>query len=356
MALLDFLKKHDRVATLLPSNKSLPVPAGEKLLNAALDAGLDWPHDCRVGSCGKCRCILKDGKIKALADFSYTLNHEEIQSGMILACQSQLKTDVSVEIALGRNATAIESVAGKISVVHELTHDILELTIQPETKLFKNAKAGQYLEISNGAIDSPRSYSLARRPSPDGIETVTFAIRHVPGGEFTDWLFESNRTGSDVTLKGPFGDFYLRESQQGRMVCIAGGSGLAPIIALLEQGIVDKRTDNCTVLFGARTEADLYYLDTLATLGEQWHGEFQLLPILSDEPQSDSWQGARGLVTDAIPEIASDSFSTNDQAYMCGPPAMIDAAILALEKLGMPSESIYFDKFLDASSMPAGRP
>ena len=356
MALFDFLKKHDRVATLLPANQSLTVPAGEKLLNAALDAGLDWPHDCRVGSCGKCRCTLKEGNIKPLADFSYTLNQAELQAGMILACQSQLKTDVCVEITLGGNATAVDNVTGTIAAIRELTHDIREVEIRLATKGFEHAKAGQYLEISHEATSNPRSYSLARKPSTEGMEVVTFAIRHVPGGEFTDWLFDSDRTGNEVSLKGPFGDFYLRDSQQARLLCIAGGSGLAPIIALLEQGISDGRNDNCIVLFGARTQADLYYLDRLNALGSQWHGEFQLLPILSDAAEDLGWHGARGLVTEAIPEIAGGSRFTNDQAYLCGPPGMIDAAILELEKLGMPKDSIYFDKFLDASSMPAGRP
>ncbi|MGR8948559.1 MAG: 2Fe-2S iron-sulfur cluster-binding protein, partial [Gammaproteobacteria bacterium] len=83
--LLDFFKKHDRAAAIQPSGEKLVVPAGQKLLNAALDAGLAWPHDCRVGSCGKCRCVLKEGKIKPLADFSYTLEHDDISAGAILA-------------------------------------------------------------------------------------------------------------------------------------------------------------------------------------------------------------------------------------------------------------------------------
>lgn len=355
MALLDFLKKHDRNATLQPNGKVLKVPAGEKLLNAALEAGIDWPHDCRVGSCGKCRCILKEGKIKPLADFSYTLNSEEIQSGTILACQSQLKTDVVVEVAVGEGITNVETAVGRISNCRTLTHDIIEVEIELENIAFKGVKAGQYFELAHEIISKPRSYSLARKPNLEGNQKLVFAIRHVPGGEFTDWLFESDRTDSKVSLQGPFGDFYLRESSPSRMFCIAGGSGLAPIIALVEQGIADNRKDECIVLFGARTQSDLYYLDMLATLGTQWHGEFQVIPVLSEEAADSNWQGARGFVTTIISDLAEETKLANDQAYMCGPPQMIDAAILELENFGMPSTAIHFDKFLDASSMPAGR-
>ena len=352
--LLDFFKKHDRSAQVTPSNERFVVPAGEKLLTAALEAGLAWPHDCRVGSCGKCRCILKDGKIKPLADFAYTLEHDDIAAGAILACQSQLKSDVVVEVALDDQANEIANAMGTISQLDQLTHDIISIEIELDQPSFSSTRAGQYFEVSTHDIALPRSYSLARRPDPKGVARLNFVIRHVPGGEFTDWLFNEQRTGEQLSLRGPFGDFYLREARE-RMFCVAGGSGLAPIIAIIEEGLAQKRTEDCIVLFGARTQADLYYTDVLNQLGEQWLGKFQLHPILSNENDSSDWSGKRGLVTSAIPSFANDARFDNDQAYLCGPPAMIDAAIVEFERFGMPNSNIYFDKFLDASSMPSGR-
>ena len=352
--LLDFFKKHDRSAQVAPSNERFVVPAGEKLLTAALDAGLAWPHDCRVGSCGKCRCILKDGKIKPLADFAYTLDHEDIAAGAILACQSQLKSDVVVEVSLEEQTSEISHAMGTISEIDELTHDIVSVKIELDQPRFHGVRAGQYFEVATHDISLPRSYSLARRPDPDGVAELNFVIRHVPGGEFTEWLFKESQTGQQLSLSGPFGDFYLREARE-RMFCVAGGSGLAPIIAIIEEGLAQKRTDDCIVLFGARTQADLYYTELLNKLGEQWLGKFQLRPILSHENESSDWPGERGLVTSVIPSFASGADFGNDQAYLCGPPAMIDAAIAEFERLGMPNSNIHFDKFLDASSMPAGR-
>ena len=354
--LFDLFKKHDRYANLEPGGQKLLVPAGEKLLNAALDAGIAWPHDCRVGSCGKCRCVLKQGKIKPLADFSYTLDGNEITQGTILACQSQLKTDIVVELNVDHTTASApaEKICGVIKRSEQLTHDIVEIEIELEENAFAGTLAGQYFEVSNDEIPVPRSYSLARRPLPDGMSSVVFTIRHVPGGEFTGWLFSKNRVGDPVTLRGPYGDFCLRPPRD-RLLCIAGGSGLAPIIALIEQGINDKRTDPCVVLFGAKTQNDLYYIERLDELANQWLGEFQLIPILSEEPSESNWQGARGLVTEQLKSVTGRHGFVSDQAYLCGPPAMIDAAIAQLVHLNMPQENIYFDKFLDASSMPAGR-
>lgn len=273
---------------------------------------------------------------------------------MILACQSQLRSDIAIEVQTGSKATKTESVSGHISKVTTLTHDILEVTVELKSRAFASARAGQYLEILNDKLRLPRSYSLAKRPAEGGSTSVSFVIRHVPGGEFTDWLFGENRCTSTLSLTGPFGDFYLRAPKQ-RMICIAGGSGLAPIVALIEQGVAEARAENCTVLFGARTQADLYYLDLIRDLGERWHGDFVLTPILSNEPANSDWSGQRGLVTTAIANLAKQSDFANDQAYLCGPPAMIDAAIDELARYNMKEEAIYFDKFLDASDMPSGR-
>ena len=352
--ILNFFKKRDRSAKLNLSDQSFIVPAGEKLLNAALDAGLGWPHDCRVGSCGKCRCVLIDGKIKPLADFSYTLEPDDIAAGAILACQSQLKSDVVIEVALDGQTGDISNTNGTISRVDKLTHDIISIDIDLDSPSFSDTRAGQYFEVSTETVALPRSYSLARRPDPNGITQLNFVIRHVPGGEFTDWLFKESILGAQLSIRGPFGDFFLREACQ-RMICVAGGSGLAPIVAIIEEGIEQQRTDNCLVLFGARTQADLYHLELLTALGKQWQGEFQLLPVLSDENADSDWSGSRGLVTSLIPSFAHDTDFSHDRAYLCGPPAMIDAAVAEFERYGMPKENIFFDRFLDASSMPSGR-
>jgi p-cymene monooxygenase electron transfer component len=139
------------------------------------------------------------------------------------------------------------------------------------------------------------------------------------------------------------------------MICVAGGSGLAPLHAILLEANAADVTRDCTVLFGARTAADLYYLDELAALGARWRGRFSVLPVLSMEPPTSDWQGLRGLVTEALAPLAGNGFHADDQGYLCGPPAMVDAGVAELRRLGMRTDAVFCDRFLDASTQPGGR-
>jgi len=346
--------KSEYAATVTPTNQGFTVKRGGKLLDAALAAGLAWPHDCRVGSCGTCRCVLTRGKIKALTDFSYTLAPAEIRAGVILACQVHLRSDVTVEVALGAPAGRTETVHGIIETLRALTPDILEVTVELAQPAFAAAVAGQYVELHTDGLDAPRSYSFLRAPRMETGTRVTFCIRHVLGGAFTDWLFAPDRQGSRLTLTGPFGAFRY-QAAAGRMICVAGGSGLAPLHAILLEASAAEVARDCTVLFGARTAADLYYLDELAALGARWRGRFSLLPVLSMEPPASAWQGLRGLVTEALVPLAGKGFCADDQGYLCGPPGMVDAGVAELHCLGMRAEAIFCDRFLDASTQPGGR-
>jgi CDP-4-dehydro-6-deoxyglucose reductase len=344
----EILQRRARVAAIQPSGRTVTVKHGEKLLTAALAAGLDWPHDCRVGSCGTCRCRLLQGKIKRLTDFSYTLDQAALGAGYILACQTRLASDIEVEVALGSSA---ETHAGYIATLRALTPDIVELEVLVPRGAFATARAGQYLQVSAPGMAEPRSYSLARAPHATG-DRLRFLIRHVPGGAFTDWLFAAPRVGSELTLRGPFGSFGYHDGA-GPMLLVAGGSGLAPIYAVLEQAASAGVMRACTLFFGARTQADLYYLDEIAALHARWRGSFELVTVLSAAADDSAWTGPRGFVTDAIP--AALVREPGAQAYLCGPPAMVDAGIARLSALGLAPDAVYCDRFLDASTQPGGR-
>lgn len=362
-----FLKKKDFSADVQPAGDTLHIKAGDNLLKAALAAGLDWPHDCRVGSCGTCKCHLKSGKIKELADFSYVLDGDELDQGMILACQTRLMSDIVVEVELGEGgdqSVGISTIDGEVARTRQLTHDILEVTVrldkpfphaaEPEIKQHPY-RAGQYADISFPGIENPRSYSFARAPENEQDKELTFFVRKVPDGELTTWLFAEDRVGSRVTVTGPFGSFWLRDGE-GPIVCVAGGSGMSSIMALLEHAANNGCPRDAVYLFGARTQKDLYCLDELKALETAWAasgGKLQFLPVLSEEPQDSDWRGLRGMVTE---QVAAQSLDWGKaQGYLCGPPPMIDAAIEVLKQQGVGKDDIHFDKFLDASSMPGGR-
>ncbi len=353
-------RKQDWSAEIEPSGKLVKVKAGENLLSSALEAGLRWPHDCRVGSCGTCRCTLKQGQVKELSDFAYVLTQEELQSGMILACQSALRNDIVVEVDLLEDTEQTVNVTSHEGVIHKinpLTHDIVELVIKTADIFPRTARAGQYAEVSTGHIDAPRSYSFARAPENEADQEITFFVRRVPGGKFTEWLFAEDRAGEPVVVTGPYGSFWLRPGEC-PIVCVAGGSGLAPIKALLESALNDGAEREVLFLFGARTQRDLYCLDVMEQLQRDWKGKFEFVPVLSEEPDGSGWEGARGFVTDYLQRAYVDTGKVDlseSQGYLCGPPPMVDAATALMDAAGMAKEDIHFDKFLDASSMPGGR-
>jgi len=328
----------------------------DNLLNAALEAGIQWPHSCRVGSCTTCRCILVSGKIKELNDFSYVLDKEQLDKGMILACQTQLRSDIVVDVELDSSVVSLacpDSSHGVINGYKQLTHDILEICVELEQCL-PAYLAGQYAEVSVPGIEKPRNYSFAKALELEEPNHVTFHIRHVPGGEMTGWFHDASRIGERIQISGPFGQFYLRESNSA-ILCIAGGSGMAPIKALLE-GYAESSDDlgrEIYYLFGARTQEDLYCLDDMDLIKQKLDNNFTFIPVLSNEPEDSSWTGRRGFVTDHLTTLDVDLSSV--EAYLCGPPPMIDAAIDVLTKNGVSSNSIHFDKFLDASHLPGGK-
>jgi xylene monooxygenase electron transfer component len=341
-------------ALIESSGKSFQVEEKDNLLKAALGAGLRWPHNCRVGSCGTCRARLVHGKIKPLQDFSYVLSAEELDQGYILACQSRLRSDVVVEVDLqvGEAAGAVvKSASGVIESCTRLTHDILEVRIRL-TEPMPAYVAGQYADVLVSGMSAARSYSFARAPSEGEADEAAFFVRHVPGGQFTDWLHAGDRSGERVTLSGPYGQFWLRESDR-PVLLIAGGSGLAPIRAILKEACKRNCQRQIIFLFGARTQRDLYCIEDIEEIRSQLNGRFHFVPVLSHEPGESDWRGARGMVTEFVHKQGLDLAAC--EVYLCGPPPMIDAAIDVLKNSGVADEQIFFDKFLDASHIPGGR-
>ena len=325
-----------------------------------LEAGVSWPHDCRQGNCSTCRCRLTSGKIKRRTDFSTVLTPDQIKDGWVLACQSELRSNIEVEVELSDEIQAsVTHYDASITAVTSLTHDIVALTVHAEG-LVHTGRAGQYAEISYPGLSVPRSYSFAKAPTNEAVGELSFYIRKVPGGEFTEWLFGEDRSGITIRISLPYGSFRYHDSEA-PMICIAGGSGMSAIKAILEQAVIDQVPRDALFLFGARTQQDLYGQEAMDQIRAGWNPNyrFEYVSVLNMEPEGSDWGGARGMVTDHL-KAAYIEPSVYDiakcQGYLCGPPPMIDAAVAMLSTEGMSDESIYFDKFLDASSMPDGRP
>jgi NAD(P)H-flavin reductase/ferredoxin len=345
-------------ARILPANVELRVGARETLLQAALSQGIPFPHDCRAGGCGTCKCRLVKGKVKELTDKSYILSAEELRENYVLACQSIPQGDIEVDVQL-RDAGTLADVRqspARIACLEPLTHDILHATLDLEHALA--FRPGQYCELTprdGSAAGVKRSYSFANVPGASGTSrSAEFFIRKVPGGRFTEWLFDEAKTGDSLEVNAPFGDFVLRESSA-PMLCIAGGSGLAPVLSLLEGALQSlKRPREVTLVFGARSQADLYRLDEIEALRREWPVAFDFVPILASEPADSAWRGRRGLIVDHLAEILGNLLAVQ-QAYLCGPPGMIDSCVGGLKAGGVADTEIFFDKFLDQSHLAQAR-
>ncbi len=329
-----------------PQGVDVVVDPGQTLLEAALGQGVPYPHDCTVGTCGSCKTRLLQGKVKAVSDFGYALSRQELDAGYILACQA-LPRDAQLVVEIpsrGEDAPAPESFEGCITGNEPLTHDIRKVTVVLNRPL--RYVAGQYANLRAPGLARARHYSFVDAPQRSGRDNVSFFIRRVPGGKFTEALFSGELDGQPIALEAPHGHFYLRGGNS-PMLCIVGGSGLAPLLSLLEDARKNRIRRACTVLFGARTQADLYMVETLKALANSWPEPFQFLPVLSHEQPDSGWTGARGLVTDFIAPVDPVVPWHQTESYMCGPPPMINAASAQLIALGMPLKSIFYDKFTD---------
>jgi len=330
-----FFKKSHKTAALI-NGMEVVVEPKQTLLQAALRQGIDFPHGCRIGGCASCKCKLVSGKVRELTEFSYVLSDEEMDLGYILACQSVPLSDIHVEVDMSRQQYR-QRVVGKVVAQERLTHDITRLVIQLEESLAY--RPGQYARLSLESLpERERSFSFASAMQVD--DKVSFIIRKVPGGQLTSLINDEILKGQQVTVEGPYGEFYLHPADN-PLLLIAGGSGLSPILAILQDALSDKLARPTTLVFGARSQRDLYALDEIREISARWVAPFQFVPVLSEADSDTSWGGARGFVTSVLPSLITPKM----HSYLCGPPAMIDNATDLLCDHGVPEEQIFLDRF-----------
>ncbi len=189
---------------------------------------------------------------------------------------------------------------------------------------------------------------MANAPGePDRLE---FMIKLYEGGRFSGLLDNGDgiSVGDELTCKGPFGMFTLRDSSPRRLVFIAGGAGMAPVLSLL-RSMAEKGTERgATFYYGARTQDDLFALEEMERF-ESELPDFTFVPALSEDEEGGDWEGEAGLITDVVDRLEGDDLADVD-AYLCGPPPMVDAAIELLERRGVPESHIYFDRFTTSAA------
>jgi len=334
------------IARFEPVGIEMEVDEDETILDAAFRQGIMLMHGCKEGQCSSCKSFLLDGEVDLDRYSTFALPDFEEAEGYTLLCRAHALSDVEIELlhydedAL-RSGVPIVTATTEVEAVDELTHDIRRLVVKVSEPL--QFKAGQYVDIGAPGMDGEhRSFSMANSPAEPG--RLEFMIKLYEGGKFSGLLANGNgiKVGDELTCRGPFGMFTLRDSSPRRLVFIAGGAGMAPVLSLL-RSMAEKGTERpATFYYGARTADDLFALEEIERLGDELP-DFTFVPALSEAGEDGDWDGESGLITDVVDRLEEDLEEVD--AYLCGPPPMVDAAIALLERRGVPESHIYFDRF-----------
>jgi len=331
---------------LAPSGTEIQVEPDESILDAALRQGVMLPYSCRGGSCGACEAQVLCGSVDYPLGEPNALNPDQRAAGRALLCQAHARIDLTVKVREfgGEDAVPPRVLPARLMQKTRLAHDVmqLDLMLPPNQRLAFRAR--QYIDLLLPG-GKRRSFSLANPPEDDAL--LSLHIREVPEGYFCGQL-ESLREKSVMRIEGPHGQFWLRSEHQRPVIMVAGGTGFAPLRAMLLQLMDAGFTQPVHLFWGARAEADLYSQEPLAWADE--HDALRYTPVLSEPDER--WSGERGWVHQAV--LAHYPALSEFDVYMAGPPPMIDAAKAEFAAAGLPMDQLFFDSFEYAAAGVTG--
>jgi propane monooxygenase reductase subunit len=326
---------------LEPVGIEFEVDEDETVLRGAFRQGLMLMHGCKEGQCAACKSFLLDGEVDLEKYSTFALNDFEKEEGWTLLCRAHAESDLVVELInydeeVLRDGIALQTKPMRVETLQALTHDIQRLVLSGGKLEYK---PGQYVDIKIPDTDEVRSFSMANLPG-DQLELM---IKVYPDGKFSSLLQDGKiKEGQELEVTGPYGVFTLRKNSDRPLLFIGGGAGMAPILALLRSLADQGSTRPAVYYYGARGPGDLFHQDELKEL-EQRLPNFRFVPALSHCDEQEEWSGERGLITDVV-ERSEEELGEVD-AYLCGPPPMVDAAIALLDAKGVPESRVYHDKF-----------
>lgn len=377
--------------TLLPSgevqieingNKKFEAHPGGKLLTTLAEEGIFLSSACGGGgSCGQCRCIVTEGGGAILPTEKGQINNREAKQGMRLSCQVAVKRDMKIKVP----ANVLEAKKWQCKVIsnNNVATFIKELVIGLPEGEEVDFKAGGYIEIEvpphtieyqNFDIDErflsdwtkfkmfqykshvytpvTRAYSMANYPGEQGIIKLNVRIASpppgeaaIPPGQVSSYIFNL-QPGDDVTIAGPFGEFFMDDSQS-EVLLVGGGAGMAPLRSHVFDLFEDKHTDRkVSFWYGGRSMKECFYLDEFAEI-EKNNDNFSFHLALSDPLPEDNWTGHSGFIhLVLLEEYLEDHPAPEDISYyLCGPPMMNQSVFEMLDNLGVEDENIHFDDF-----------
>ena len=321
---------------LQPSGHSYAADADTSLLEAALAAGFTLPYGCRNGACGSCKGKVLSGEIDHRKAQLSVLSEIERDNGLALFCCATARSDLTLECREVGNANDIplRILPCRVQRIERAAGDVIILSLKLPTNERLQFLPGQYIEflLKDG---KRRAFSIANAPHSD--EFVTVHIRRVDGGAFTAHVFDAMKEKEILRFQGPMGTFFLREESTKPIILVAGGTGFAPIKAIIEHALQHKISRPMVLYWGAQNRSGLY----LPELPPSW--PITYVPVLSNASATDKWTGRTGFVHHAV--LADHPTLAKFQIYACGSPGMIDSARADFIDAGLPEEEFFADAF-----------
>ncbi|MFL6674409.1 MAG: 2Fe-2S iron-sulfur cluster-binding protein [Massilia sp.] len=317
-----------------PFDRLITATPGANLLATLREHEVAISYSCTAGRCGTCRCKVVEGTVAAALSPGNTIDAGSGQ--YVLACTSVLSGDCTIEIpepdeVINHPAKILKAT---VTAADRMTHDIVRLRLRTAKPL--EYSPGQYATLQF-TPQHVRPYSMAGLPGDDELE---FHVRIVKDGLVSGYIDRELKIGDSVRVSGPLGTSYLRTRHEGPMLCVAGGTGLAPVLSIVRAALASGMRNDIHVYVGVRSQRDIYCMDTLSGLAERYPN--LTVHVVVAEGSGDPALRS-GIVTEAV---ARDWASLATwRAYLCGAPPMVDAATLVARERGIAPDHIYADAF-----------
>jgi benzoate/toluate 1,2-dioxygenase reductase subunit len=324
---------------------SIRVAAGQTVLDAALEQGAPILFQCRSGSCSSCIANLTDGPAEMRKGGASVLLKSEADAGKRLLCQTHVAGDCGFD--LDYDSTAGSNGPRKLRTfvdsVERIADDAVRLKLELASGDWFDFLPGQFIQVCVPGTDIWRSYSIASTPAE--LPSLELLIRLLPGGAMSEWLVSNAKPEDIVAIEAPFGNFFLREKVRAPHIMIAGGTGLAPMMAMIDTIRVQSGKKPPILLsFGCAGEAGLFNREQLE-LRSLW------MPGLDIRISVDRGPAGRGVhIGNPVQAVtAADIRDPYTVAYLCGPPGLIAAARMHLAAIGVAPENIHAEQFVASS-------
>ncbi|WP_042974942.1 NADH:ubiquinone reductase (Na(+)-transporting) subunit F [Burkholderia sp. AU4i] len=333
-----------------PLGATIEVEEGQTILDAALRQGIYIPHACGHGLCGTCKVQVCDGEVDLGDANPFALMDFEREERKALACCATLLDDTTIEADIEEDPDAevipVEDFNAEVTRIEQLTPTIKAVFLRLDQPI--HFQAGQYVQLEIPELRQTRAFSIANSPA-DVAATgeIELNIRRVPGGQGTGYIHEQLAVGNILHVTGPYGRFFVRRSADQPMVFIAGGSGLSSPRSMILDLLQSGWSKPITLIYGQRNEAELYYDEEFRELSQRY-SNFSYVPALSEKAEGATHPLAQGFVHEVAKAHFENNFSGH-KAYLCGPPAMIDACVTTLIQGRLFERDIYFEKFISAA-------